>query len=192
MLDFTSDGRFVTRTFERELAVELRLPSLEMQFRERGRPVPHLFNPEERSPAEAEAWILVELLHRGLERDKFSKSLPYTIANLLSGDAEDYSPQACALGLDELTAWLRTAAAVLSSDGRVVCLPETLTLLAPEPRRGAAVGFSPGDAGQGEPYFFVDTGLKRWLLTASDLANEKDVAAVAARLIVEASAVRRA
>jgi hypothetical protein len=97
-LDFRTDGSFVTKTFEHGLALELRLPSLEMQFQERGKLVPHILDPEERSPAEVEAWILVELLHRGLDRDKFSKSLPYTVANLMSGDAEDYSPQACAPG----------------------------------------------------------------------------------------------
>ncbi len=76
-----SRGSFVTKSFEREFVLELRLPSLEMQFQERGKPVPHILNPEEHSPAETEAWILVELLHRGVERDKFSKSLPYVIEN---------------------------------------------------------------------------------------------------------------
>ena len=70
ILDFRTDGSFVTKTFENGLALELRLPSLEMQFQERGKPVPHILDPEERSPAEVEAWILVELLHRGLDRDK--------------------------------------------------------------------------------------------------------------------------
>ena len=69
-LDFRTDGSFVTKTFEHGLALELRLPSLEMQFQERGKLVPHILDPEERSPAEVEAWILVELLHRGLDRDK--------------------------------------------------------------------------------------------------------------------------
>ena len=115
VLDFRIDGSIVTKTFEQGIALELRLPGLEMQFQERGKPVPHVLDPEERSPAEVEAWILVELLHRGLNRDKFSKSLPYTITNLMSGDAEDYSPQACAAGLAQLTAWFRAASAVLSN-----------------------------------------------------------------------------
>jgi len=84
-LDFRTDGSFVTKTFEHGLALELRLPSLEMQFQERGKLVPHILDPEERSPAEVEAWILVELLHRGLDRERFSKSLPYAVANLMSG-----------------------------------------------------------------------------------------------------------
>src|SRR5262245_16786903 len=145
-LDFRNDGSFVTKTFEDGLALELRLPRLEMQFQERGKPVPHVLDPEERSPAEAEAWLLVELLHRGLDRDKFCKSLPYTIANLMSGDAEDYSPQACATGLVQLTAWFRVASAVLATHGRVTCLPQTLTLCVASRNGTPAVGFSPGSA----------------------------------------------
>src|ERR1041385_8516516 len=37
-----SRGIFATKTFDREFALELRLPSPEMQFQERGKPVPHL------------------------------------------------------------------------------------------------------------------------------------------------------
>ena len=56
----------------------MRLPTLEMQFHEHGKPVPHILDPEEHSPAEVEAWMLVELLHRGVDREKFSKTLPYS------------------------------------------------------------------------------------------------------------------
>jgi len=193
ILDFRNDGSFVTKTFEHGLALELRLPSLTMQFQERGKPVPHVLDPEERSPAEAEAWILVELLHRGLDRDKFSKSLPYTIANLMSGDAEDYSPQACAAGLTRLTAWLRAASAVLSTQGRVVCLPQTLMLGIAAGQGASPVGFSPGSAECDEPHFFTGTfnDEKRRVLTASELANEKDPATAAATFI-KAGNVRRA
>ena len=55
-LDFRTDGSFVTKTFEHGLALELRLPSLEMQFQERGKLVPHILDPEERSPAEVLAF----------------------------------------------------------------------------------------------------------------------------------------
>ena len=79
--------------------------------------MPHILDPEEHSPAEVEAWILVELLHRGLDREQFSKALPYTIKNLMSGDAEDYSPQACAEGLTQLATWFRAAASVVSNVG---------------------------------------------------------------------------
>ena len=53
-----TDAAFVTKTFARDLSLELRLPRLEMQFREGERAVPHIFDPEERSPAEVEAWLL--------------------------------------------------------------------------------------------------------------------------------------
>jgi hypothetical protein len=184
-LDFRPDGALVTKTFGRDIALEMRLPGLEMQFQERGKPMPHILDPEERSPAEVEAWILVELLHRGLDRDKFSKTLPYTIKNLMSGDAEDYSPQACAAGLAQLTAWFRAAASVLSNDGRVVCLPQTLMLVHAPGHVTPAAGFSPGDGQHDEPYFFVDTGNggKRRLLTASELSSEKYPAAAAAQFI---------
>ena len=163
-----------------------------MQFQERGKPVPHLLDPEEHSPAEIEAWLLVELLHRGIERDKFSKSLPYVIANLMSGDAEDYSPEACAGGLELLNAWFGAAASVLSPDGRVACRPESLTLTAATGGHGNTAGFSPGDAQHEEPYFFSGSGGTLRRLTASHLASEKNPAAAAAEFIGRAPAVRRA
>lgn len=187
-----SRGIFATKTFDREFALELRLPSLEMQFQERGKPVPHILNPEEHSPAETEAWILVELLHRGIERDKFSKSLPYVIENLMSGDAEDYSPEACAAGLALLDAWFCTAASVLSADGRVTCRPESLILIAGTDGDGNTAGFSPGDPQHDEPYFFSDSGGNRRHLTASQLAKEKNPVAVIAEFIGRTPAVRRA
>jgi hypothetical protein len=185
MLNF-SRGIFVTKPFDRGFALELRLPSLELQFHEDGRPVPHILNPEEHSPAETEAWILVELLHRGIEREKFSKALPYAIDNLMSGDAEDYTPEACVGGLELLNAWFCAAASLLSPDGRVTCRPESLTLMAAKD----TAGFSPGDAQHDEPYFFAGTGSNSRRLAASDLAKEKNPAAIAAEFI--GRAVRRA
>lgn len=185
-----SRGVFVTKPFDREFALELRLPDLEMQFQERGKPVPHILNPEEHSPAETEAWILVELLHRGIERDKFSKSLPYVVENLMSGDAEDYSPEACAAGLALLAAWFCAAASALSADGRVTCRPETLILMAATD--GDTAGFSPGDSQHDEPYFFSDSGGNSRRLTASQLAKEKNPAAVIAEFIGRVPAVRHA
>ena len=176
LLEFRStDAAFVTKPFDRDMAVEMRLPSLEMQFLEGGRPVPHIFDPEEHSPAEVEAWLLVELLHRGLDRTRFSKNLPCSVPGLMTGDAEDHSPQACRQGLTQLAAWFRNAAAVLgAADGagkaRVVCLPRTLDLVCLSGRGcEAAVGFSPGDAQNPEPSFYVGAanGRQRSILTAS-------------------------
>jgi hypothetical protein len=190
-LSFCANGSFVTKRFERDIALELRLPGLEMQFQERGKPVPHLLDPEEHSPAEVEAWILVELLHRGLDRDRFSTTLPYPISNLMAGDDEDYSPRACAPGLMRLLAWFRAAASVLSNKGSVVCLPQTLMLVAPD-RETPAAGFSPGDAEHEEPYFFAGNGEKRRILMASELASAAHPAATVAQFIRSADDIRRA
>src|SRR5271156_2437625 len=163
-----SAAALVTKPFDKNLALETRLPSLEMQFLDGGNPVPHILDPEEHSPAEIEAWILVELLHRGVDRDKFSKNLPYTVPGLMSGDAEDHSPQSCREGLTQLTAWFQNAAAVLgaasrgtdTSQTRIVCLPQTLDLTC-VPRTGAIqsnFGFSPGDKQNPEPFFYIASG----------------------------------
>ena len=110
-----ADAAFVTKTFDDGLALEMRLPSLEMQFVENGRAAPHILDPEEHSPAEVEAWLLVELLHRGIDRSKFTKQLPYSVPNLMTGDAEDYSPHSCESGLKALMAWFQNAAEVLEA-----------------------------------------------------------------------------
>jgi len=189
VLEFRSaDPAFITQTFAHEVALEIRLANLRMQFLDHGRPVPHIFDPEEHSPAKVEAWLLVELLHRGIDRTKFSKKLPYAVPNLMSGDAEDHSPTTCQNGLAQLAVWFRNAASVLSSaksGSRVVALPQTLTLTyisknKPEPGRG----FSIGDETV-EPHFFViSTGSqKRSVLKASQLRDESNPGIAAAQFI---------
>lgn len=164
---------FVTQPFANGVTVEVRLPSLELQFREGDRPVPHTLAVEGHSPAKVEAWVLVELLHRGIDRDRFSKELPYDTPDLMSGDTIEYSPETCALELDELTRWLDNAAAIL---GRLKestsaadpspplrCWPQQFhigTVLSVEPagvvsEKAMRVGFSVGDDRYAEPYFFV-------------------------------------
>ncbi len=186
-----ADAAFVTRAFEKNLALEMRLPKLEMQFLEDGKPAPHILDPEEHSPAEVEAWLLVELFHRGLDTAKFSKSLPYTVPGLMSGDAEDHSPQSCLQPLSVLEAWYRNAAAVLhaasgAADARIVCWPQDLSLKCVMDAKVAGFGFSPGDAEHPEPFFYVnsvagtDAGaavMKRAMLSASALLAERDPSA---------------
>lgn len=168
----------VTRPFVGGVSIELRLPALELQFRENDHPVPHILHVEGHSPAKIEAWVLVELLHRGIDRTQFSKSLPYHASNLMSGDHTEFSPEACARELDALSRWLGNAQAVLgplrqelAADGAVaaaesdalLCWPEQLhfgLLAAREPGGAAAaqalrVGLSAGDERYDEPYFFV-------------------------------------
>ena len=192
-----SDGALATKRFGANLALELRLPSLEMQFLEGGSPAPHIFDPDDRSPAEVEAWILVELLHRGISPEKFSKRLPYPVAGLMSGDAPRHSPRSCGRGLAELSAWLKNAAAVLDAASRatgidsprVVALPQTLALacISGEQNR-ARLGFQPGDGEEPEPYFYAAVGSaagaignKHAILRASELLAEPDPAAAAIR-----------
>jgi hypothetical protein len=197
-LDFRAeDAAFVTKTFDDDVALEMGLPDLHLQFLQNGKPVPHVFDPQERSPAETEAWILVELLHRGIDREKFSKKLLYAVPDLLTGDAHDYAPHDCRKGLVELTTQFRSAAAILKEAGRlrgaeaaIICLPQTLelaldALIAPSPGGGPTMlGFSPGDAQNWAPYFYAVAkpgSAKR--AVASALLVEKDATRAAVKLL---------
>jgi hypothetical protein len=190
------DAAIATREFNKAIALEMRLPTLELQFLQNGKLMPHVFDPDERSPAELEAWLLVELLHRGIDREIFSKKLPYTIAGLMSGDAEGYSPQLCRQGLISLTALMRHAAAVLRAaapskghdESSFACLPQNLNLVgASESTAGfGSFAFSPGDAENPEPYFYRRSGSSggRGSVTikASTLMAERDPMAAALKL----------
>jgi hypothetical protein len=195
------DAAFVTKRFANGTALELRLPSLELQFLDNGRPVPHIFDPEEHSPAEVEAWILVELLHRGVDRERFSKELPYNIPGLMTGDAEDHSPRSLHHGLTQLKRWFQGAAAVLDAAARVtgadrapiICLPQTLDLSCvqkPGAKHGE-LGFSPGNAQNPEPYFYAyssavssATGTrKRAVLKGSTMLAQSDPAVAGMTLV---------
>jgi hypothetical protein len=187
ILEFRSaNPAFVTQEFHNSTALELRLANLEMQFLEHGRAVPHIFDPEEHSPAKVEAWLLVELLHRGIDRAKFSKKLPYAVPNLMSGDAEDHSPMACQNGLSELAVWFRNAASVLScvkSGSRIVAFPQTLALTYISTNKPELeCGFSIGDKTT-EPHFFVKTAGKQSALKASQLRDESNPGIAAAQFI---------
>jgi hypothetical protein len=200
-----ADAVFVTKTFANNLALELRLPTLEMQFLENEKAAPHIFDPEEHSPAEVEAWLLVELLHRGVDRTKFLKKLPYKIAGLMTGDADDHSPQSCRQALTQLMAWFRNAAAVLDVTVRkaavdpvkIVCWPQTLGLSCASDTGSSRsdFGFSPGDTEIPEPYFYryqaatngSAAARTRSILTASELLGERDPAAAATAFMTAAT-----
>jgi hypothetical protein len=197
-----SDSAFVTKPFERNISLELCLPSLEMQFLDHGKPVPHIFDPQEHSPAQVEAWILVELLHRGIDREKFSNRLPYSMADLMSGDAREHLPQSCERGLGELASWFGNAAALFDGAARVlggsevhiVCLPQTLTLTcfsAPSWQQ-AKFGFSAGDDKDPEPFFYLlpvtAVSRKCTVLNASRLLAEPDPPAAAMRFLMSSGA----
>jgi len=166
-----------TKAFQSGLSVELRVGGLDMQFCENGEPVPHVLSFEERTPAHVEAWVLVELLHRGIDRDGFSKELPYPGRDLMLGDSEDHEVEAYRSELASLNGWLRNAAAVSKalrhelgredvldpSATAVLCWPETfqLGIDIPLPQGFGApalrAGLSAGDALRPEPFFFTGT-----------------------------------
>jgi hypothetical protein len=164
------ESALVTRSFDRGLAVGLDIATLQMWFLEKCRRVPHTFDPDGRSPAEAEAWILVELLHRAVEPTRFSKALPYASPDLITGDDERYSPGYCTAELSELSAWYHDAAlsfrAYAEESGAaaplVVCNPQDLNLSCQlelssgqASRRVIELGFSSGGLAIDEPFFYV-------------------------------------
>lgn len=106
---------FATEEFSDGLKLELRLPELALQFVEDGKPVKHELRMEGRSPAQVEAWVLVELLHRGLDRGLFSKDLPYDIPHAMSGDSVEYSPDFREDELKKILDWFTAAAELLKN-----------------------------------------------------------------------------
>ena len=163
-----------TREIQPGLTVEMRMPELTLQFKEDGQRTTHEIFLDDRSPAAVEAWILIELLHRHIDRDKFSKDLPYDVPNLMIGDAVEFFHEPHAAALGELTAWYANANAVLNvikdeyssvspGPSEVRCWPhhfDIATLISfesgdPETARSIGVGMSPGDEHYDEPYFYV-------------------------------------
>lgn len=169
-----ADSALVTGEIAPELVLEFRIPEMVLQFKEGGKRVTHPLALEERSPAKVEAWLLVELLHRGVDRQKLSKDLPYTIAGLMNGDGVDYTHEGNEDALQELANWYANAALVLGrvseenaalkpGPSPVRCWPhhfDIATLISlekgkSEKARSIGVGLSPGDGYYGEPYFYV-------------------------------------
>jgi hypothetical protein len=208
----------VTQEFLPALTVELRIPGLALQFKQDGRPVPHVMEVDDRTPAEVEAWVLVELLHRGLDRDRFSKSLPYQMPDLITGDAVGYVAAPLAAELDELAAWFANAAEILAAIASEApraptppvpgpwCWPQLfhLAVLLPlhphDPSRGPMLraGFSVGDGGSDQAYFYVTphdaiaTPPSASVLTAASFLAERQPAEAALdRLRAAVGALRK-
>jgi hypothetical protein len=196
----------VTQEFLPNLTLELRLPGLAMQFREGGRPAPHIFEFDDRTPAEAEAWVLVELLHRQLDRDRFSKVLPYEFPDLMAGDAVPYVVEPHEPALEQLASWFSNSAMVLRCIAEehlgakhaasfVTCWPETFHLGVLLPLGGAEspsrqmlrVGSSPGSARQPRPHFYVSV-----YNTEAATPKTPAVSLTAAELVVSPDPMKRA
>src|SRR5690606_43803 len=169
MLQWHDDGKISTQPLESGLGLELRLPDLIMQFTENGTPSRHEIDLEERSPAHVEAWMLIELLHRGVDRSKFAKELPYDVSTLMSGDGVEFSPDEHEQELDEFADLFRNAAAVLAhvrghrngATRLVRFRPQDMSIEMPTgPANGTetssvTVGFALGDTGTSEPFFYI-------------------------------------
>ena len=166
------DNALVTQEISPGLVLELRLPELVLQFKEEGKRVSHQFEMDDRSPAKVEAWLLVELLHRGVDRDRLSKDLPYKIPGLMTGDAVNYSTDPAKGELLELSRWYANAASVFgkvrgqyapseTGPSLIRCWPHHLHMDVVFHRNGGnhdrsvRVGLAPGDGYHNEPYFYV-------------------------------------
>ncbi len=153
-----------TCVFDDGLQLELRPSDLSMQFLEHSKPVPHTLEVDDRSPAQVEAWLLVELLHRGIDRERFSKALPFSIQDLMSGDHEKFAILECSDELGAIAGWLSFAGSVLARlapAAKVSVSAPDITLSVPVSRTQQSDGsgpyrivtFSLGDAANPEPHF---------------------------------------
>jgi hypothetical protein len=173
-LTWLAESALASQTFGNGLSLRLKLPELHLQFLEDGVPVKHVFDMEDHTAAETEAWILVELLHRGVERERFSKNLPFEIATPITGDSEKYAPESVAHELSLLTSWLSAGAMIIGELTRNQASSPTVATatvwMEPEPLRLGGlvaspkgvdavplqrIGFSLGDQRTAEPYFFI-------------------------------------
>lgn len=174
-----SDDRnaIVTGGFGDDLRLELRIDGLVMQFTENGRPSDHEIDTDERSPAHVEAWILIELLHRGVDRERFSKELPYDVSALFNGDAVEFAPSQYAAELSALAAMFAGAVEIVRQastepEGVRICPGD----LAVEGRSGdRIVGFSLGDEREAEPHFYTGDGASTDLAGAVSILKVSDV-----------------
>ena len=169
----TRESAIETQRFLDTYSVELRIAPLELQFREDGAHVPHTLGLEEHTPAHVEAWVLVELLHRGIDRSRFSTDLPYSPNDLMTGDHEEYEPKAYARELAAIDQSLRAGATVIEALHRQLsgtaggtslsCWPDLFQIgfeIDLPPGSGSKklrIGIAPGDGVRTEPYFFVGT-----------------------------------
>lgn len=156
----------VTPVFDKGLQLELRPADLSMQFLDHGKPVPHVLDMDDRSPAHVEAWLLVEMLHRGIDREQFTKLLPFDVRGLMAGDHEKFVTLDYPDELSAISRWLSFAATTLSrlapAAAVSVSVPD-LTLSVPvganaqgdAGKAERSVTFSLGDEANPEPQFSV-------------------------------------
>jgi hypothetical protein len=163
--------RSVVRTgaLARGITAELHLPTLCLQFAEQGRASPHPLALDGKSSSEVEAWVLVELLHRGFDRNRFVMRLLYLWPDMMTGDQPKYAATTLAGELAALTALYNEAteviiAAVQCADQAdrpdLVCWPDLFDIgmalrLAGGRGGQVEVRFTTGSAGELRPAYFA-------------------------------------
>ena len=172
-----SSNNFRTRSFDGDLQIGLNIPDLELYFCEGGQKVPHSFWLDDRTPAFAEAWYLVELLHRDRDQSKFSTDLPFASPDMLMGDTEDHNASAYKVELDALNRCvlkgneiLQSVLLILAQQPEFAKCRKWITL-EPEPFsmglnvsadnevvKLPVIGISLGDHLRPAPFFFVRDG----------------------------------
>ena len=169
-----SSEDFRTRYFEKQFQIGLSIRDLEIYFCENGVKVPHSFCFDDRTPAFAEAWYLVELLHRDLDQSKFSTSLPFESPFMLMGDTQDHNASLYNHELEALHFMLLKSVrlfqriphllapvkSLLHQPNKIALEPETFTLeytafFSETTGQKIIVGFSAGDHLQPEPFYFI-------------------------------------
>lgn len=188
--------------------VEMRLPEMVLQFVENGDRTKHEVELDDKSPAQIEAWTLIELLHRGIDRDAYSKHLPYDVTHLLGGDAHDYQTFGREQAFADITDWLRHGAQIVEQIGQTAAsdglgatselrfAPETFSLFVrihPDNDRPAVgsfveVGFCAGNTPDHLAHFYAATpnSTERKTVSIEDIiSNTMSQADVSVKLAVD-------
>ncbi len=184
----------VTQEFAPDTVAELRLPHMVLQFIEQGERTDHEVQLDEMSPAQIEAWTLIELLHRRIDRDAYSKALPYDVSHLLAGDAHDYHVEGKEQAHQDMTDWLTQAGIILNAAVKEAAntglgdtpglkfAPETFSLfvrLYPEEGHPSVsncleLGFCAGTTSDTQPHFYstLARDTARQSLSTADIVQQ--------------------
>lgn len=140
-----------------DTTVELQPNKFYLQFCENGQPTRHAITLDDISPARVEAWCLIELLHRNLDRDRFSKDLPYDVDGLMKGDAEEFETYGREEIFERLGSLLSDAAALLKSvqpaDEGIGIDPQDFTLFR-RVGQDREIGLCLADREVGQPFYY--------------------------------------
>ena len=174
-LSFDSESvDFRTQIFGDDIQIGLNLCELELYFCEKKEKAPHSFWLDEKTPAFVEAWYLVELLHRGLDPEFFSTSLPFHSKDMVMGDTQDHNASLYKTELLALTTCIMNTIPILEQlthqliknnkipdvPHKIALEPETFTLffsgiLSGESNQKITAGLSAGDNLRQAPFLFT-------------------------------------